>query len=764
MRTRFATLSLAAALLTTLSLTGIGALTAQERLDRVITPPALPPDARLGEPVSLDKPFTFTPSFTSADQWKLRADALRRQLQVALGLWPMPEKMPLRPVIHGKIVRDGYTIEKVFFASAPGHYVSGNLYRPTGGPAPTGSAGSNGARANAASAASAANAANAANVKRPGVLSPHGHWPGPELPSGIRADGRLYERPEADAHKKVAAGGDKTYEGARYPHQARAAGLAKLGAVVFMFDMVGYADSRPIVHREGFTDTEAELRLQSTLGLQMWNAIRALDFLASLPDVDPSRLGVTGESGGGTQTFLLSALDDRPAAAFPAVMVGGAMQGGCVCENAPLLRIGTNNIEIAALFAPKPLGLSGANDWTKDIMTLGLPELKSIYRLYGAGIEANVMARHFPYEHNFNQTSRELMYGWLNTHLKLGHTTGADGTIAETPFKPAAPAELSVYDASHPLPKDAVDAATLRKTLTSASDAQMAALAAKPAAYRDVVESALRAMVQEPPLASVAAAPRPNTFKSLPGDGFDSHLTLLTRGGSGGGANGSGGDAVPTLGLVPKGFKGDAVIVWAHPEGKASLFEADGRTPVAAVRAAMASGAAILAPDVFLTGEFNLNGQKTALKPVKDEETFATFNHGYNRTVLAQRVRDLTTAIAFAKGTLKPKAIHLVAFDSAGTWALLARALAGDTIGRASIDLDGFDFAQVTSPSDERLLPGALKYGGVHGFLSLITSGQTEIFAAPPRPASVQTPTTPAVNVRAGAAAPEAMVRWVLGA
>jgi hypothetical protein len=735
-RTRFASLSLAAALLSTLT------LTAQGRLDRVIDPPALPPDARLGDPVSLDTPFKFTPAFNSVDDWKARSAVLRRQIQVSLGLWPMPEKMPLKPVIHGKIVRDGYTIEKVFFASAPGHYVSGNLYRPTG-----------------------------AGAKRPGVLSPHGHWPGAELPSGVRADGRLYERPEADAREKVAAGGDKTFEGARYPHQARAAGLAKLGAVVFMFDMVGYADSRPIVHREGFTDAEAELRLQSTMGLQMWNAIRALDFLASLPDVDPSRLGVTGESGGGTQTFLLSAIDDRPAVAFPAVMVGGAMQGGCICENAPLLRIGTNNIEIAALFAPKPLGLSGANDWTKDIMTLGLPELKSIYRLYGGDAETRVMARHFPYEHNFNQTARELMYGWFNTHLKLGHTTGADGTIAETPFTPATPTELSVYDASHPRPTDAADAATLRQTMTRASDAQMAALAAKPSAYREVVESALRAMVQEPPLASVAAAPRPNAFKKLAGDGFESHLTLLTRVGPGSGAGGgaaaggaaSGGDAVPTLGLVPKGFKRDAVIVWAHPAGKASLFEADGRTPVAAARAALASGVAILAPDVFLTGEFNLNGQKTALKPVKDEQTFATFNHGYNRTVLAQRVRDLTTTIAFAKSALKPKAIHLVAFDSAGTWALLARALAGDAIGRASIDLDGFDFTQVTSTADERLLPGALKYGGVHGFLSLITSGQTEVFAAPPRPASVKAPATPSVTVREGDATPEAMVRWVLG-
>jgi hypothetical protein len=151
------------------------------------------------------------------------------------------------------------------------------------------------------------------------------------------------------------------------------------------------------------------------------------------------------------------------------------------------------------------------------------------------------------------------------------------------------------------------------------------------------------------------------------------------------------------------------------------------------------------------------------LKPVKDEDKFATFNHGYNRTVLAQRVHDVLTTIAFAKGTLKPKAIHLVAFDGAGPWALLARALAGDTIGRASIDLDGFDFAQVTTFSDERLLPGALKYGGVHGFLPLITSGQTELYAAPPRPASLKTPPTPAIAVRQGEAKPEAMVRWVLG-
>src|SRR4029077_1929707 len=116
---------------------------------------------------------------------------------------------------------------------------------------------------------------------------------------------------------------------------------------------------------EGFTDTAAELWQQSFMGLQTFNSVRALDFLTSLPDVDPARIGVTGASGGGTQTFVLCAIDDRPAAAFPAVMVSTAMQGGCICETCSYLRVGTGNIELAGLFAPKPLGMSAADDWTK---------------------------------------------------------------------------------------------------------------------------------------------------------------------------------------------------------------------------------------------------------------------------------------------------------------------------------------------------------------------------------------------------------------
>src|SRR5919108_699085 len=177
-------------------------------------------------------------------------------------------------------------------------------------------------------------------------------------------------------------------------------------------------------------DAAAELRAQSFMGLQTYNSVRALDFLLSLPEVDAKRIGVTGASGGGTQTFILCAIDDRPAVAFPAVMVSTEMQGGCVCENCSYLRQGTGNVEIAGLFAPKPLAMSGAHDWTIEIETKGLPELKALYRLYGA--EDRVMARAFPqFKHNYNQVSREVMYNWFNKHLRLGQPE----PVVEKPFE-----------------------------------------------------------------------------------------------------------------------------------------------------------------------------------------------------------------------------------------------------------------------------------------------------------------------------------------
>src|SRR5439155_8826703 len=188
---------------------------------RVLEPGKTPADARLERNKTLDDYFPMTVP-ASKEAWETRRRELREQVLVALGLWPMPEKTPLEPVIHGKIDRDDYTIEKVFFASYPGHYVSGNLYRPRG-----------------------------RSGKLPAVLSPHGHWPNGRFYDGEAAHGKEYVQKEIDS------GAEKTVEGARFPLQARCAQLARMGCIVFHYDMVGNADSQQIAHTAGFTDAEA---------------------------------------------------------------------------------------------------------------------------------------------------------------------------------------------------------------------------------------------------------------------------------------------------------------------------------------------------------------------------------------------------------------------------------------------------------------------------------------------------------------------------
>src|SRR5204863_6299432 len=120
----------------------------------------------------------------------------------------------------------------------------------------------------------------------------------------------------------------------------------------------------------------------SLMGFQLWNSIRAVDFLEELADVDKTRIAITGASGGGTQTFLLGAVDDRLAAQAPVVMVSHTMQGGCGCENMPGLRVEFSNMEIAAGAAPRPQILVAATgDWTKTTLTVEGPAIGRVYEL-----------------------------------------------------------------------------------------------------------------------------------------------------------------------------------------------------------------------------------------------------------------------------------------------------------------------------------------------------------------------------------------------
>lgn len=318
-------------------------------------PLLLAEDVRNTRTPNTDTPVTLAAPATR-QQWEARKAVLRTQILNAAGLLPMPAKTPLNPVVTGRIETAEYTIERVALETRPGYWLGGNLYRPKG------QAG-----------------------RHPAVIHPHGHW----------NYGRLEHQP-------------------LYSAQTLAANLARHGMVVYMYDMVGYNDTAQTPH--DFSTPEFQLWGFTPLGLQLWNSIRVLDYLASLPDVDPGRIAATGASGGGTQVFLLAAVDDRLALSAPVNMVSGIMQGGCICENAPGLRIGTNNIETAAMMAPKPMLLVAATgDWTRNVPREEYPAIRRVYELYDKA--AMVEAVQFDSPHNYHQESRGAVYEFLRKHL-----------------------------------------------------------------------------------------------------------------------------------------------------------------------------------------------------------------------------------------------------------------------------------------------------------------------------------------------------------
>ncbi len=304
-------------------------------------------------------PNTDTPAVFAAPAergvWETRRQQLRKQILSAAGLMPLPPRSALNPLIVDRLERKDYTIEKVALETLPGYWLGGNLYRPkAAGPHPT-------------------------------VLHPHGHW--------------TYGRLQHDTLCST---------------PTLAINLARRGFVVFAYDMVGYNDTAQTPH--DFSTPEFQLWSFTPLGLQLWNSIRATDFLETLPDVDSKRLAMTGASGGGTQTFLMTAVDDRIAVSAPVNMISGIMQGGCICENAPGLRVATNNIEIGAMMAPRPmLAVAATGDWTKNVPTVEYPALKKVWELYGLPQRVETVQVTAP--HNYNKESREAVYEFLRKHL-----------------------------------------------------------------------------------------------------------------------------------------------------------------------------------------------------------------------------------------------------------------------------------------------------------------------------------------------------------
>lgn len=645
-----------------------------------------PQDRRLEPLKTYNGHFPFHAPETVAE-WKQRSDSVRQRLLVAAGLWPMPERPDPNAVVHGKVDREEYTVERVILESYPGHYVTGSLYRPKQQEGPL-----------------------------PAVICPYGHWKG----------GRFQEETLQEVRKQIEQGAEKYEIGGRYPLQARCVQLARMGCIVFMYDLEGYADSRQlsedVVHKQklsrpnydgktdwGFYSTQAELRLLSPYGLQAYNSMCVLDWIASLAEVDKSRIAVTGGSGGATQTLLMCAADDRIAAAFAAVMVSTAMQGGCSCENASCLRVGAGNVDFAALFAPKPMGMASADDWTREFHRDGYPELLELFELLGAKSKVH-LASLTQFKHNYNYASRAAMFDWFNKHLRLNVKT----PIVEQDFVPLSQAELTVWNTDHPAPPSQADyeRQLLQKMAEVASDSVEALHPVDEKSAKELLamlRSAFRVV-----LACDLPAPREVECTKVRETNHADHRELigLTR-------NLHSQTELPTILLMPSEWNGQFVL-WAHPEGKQSLFNDEGALR-GELHRLLDQGFSIASADLLFQGEFLASDEEVSKARIAEgERRLPQFTFGYNPSLFAHRTADLltmTSALRHFQGS--PHDVHLVAGEGGGPWALAARAIAGKNVQSAVVDTQGFRFEDLGSWRDPDFLPGAVRYRDLPGLVAL---------------------------------------------
>ena len=627
-------------------------------------------------------PFVVPPT---AEEWSVRRDLLRKRVLVSTGLSPMLPRPPINPVIHGKVKRDGFTVEKVYFESLPGHYVSGLLFRPT-------------------------HSGERGKEKHPGVLSPHGHG------------GRMMQLSDENLAQQIESGGERYEKSGRFPKLARCAHLARMGCVTFIFDMPGYADSQQIPYQVAhkrtlprpeeanfaspcFYSLPAELNLQSIIGLQTFNALRALDFLASLPDVDPERLGVTGGSGGGTQSILLGAIDPRVKVSFPNGMISTSMQGGCFCENACYLRIGTGNVELAALFAPKPQGMTAADDWTRDMMTDGFPQLQQLYAMLGHPKDV-ICKPLLQYKHNYNYVTRAAMYPLMAQHLGIPEFA----SIVEQDYEPLSKIETKVYNEQHPAPRERGVKHEQKVLAWWKTESDKWGKQASKEDYREMLDTAWRKVIFDRglPKASDLSVTRSGAIRDTQSDfrleilhrAWKTSLSLRVLGGE------MLNEKSQTLLLVVPGFLAESKD-FDSLESSVSWI----RKHVCLPNDSKLEDSAIAIIKVM--------AEQPVQRTVEDDHHFAGYTFTYNRPLAVIQCEQILCAITAIDSEWKTQNTALVAHGDMLVATSAAGVIAGPILDRLIVDTGGFRFANLKSYRDPSFLPGASKYGGLAGLLSL---------------------------------------------
>jgi hypothetical protein len=583
------------------------------------------------------------PRFEDAAAWRARSAQLRKQVLMAAGLLPLPDKTPLNPEVFGRTEWSGYSIEKVLLETRPGFFLGGNLYRPKDRSGPF-----------------------------PAIVSPHGHW----------SYGRLEHTPIGSI-------------------PARAISLARQGFVVFTYDMAGYNDTRQLPHT-AIGGRREELWGVGLLGAQLWNSIRAVDFVQSLSDVDPRRIGATGASGGATQTILLSAVDDRIAFSAPVNMISLIMQGGSPCENAPNLRIETNNVELAALMAPRPmLAVSASGDWTRNLPNDEGPAISSLYSLLGA--PGAFEFTQFDSPHNYHQGSREAVYRFFGKTI-LGD---ADPThFAEQSFRLPDPSDLLALW-NRTLPDNAVTAEAYVEDRIREAGVETILLRPRNASTLHKARQEFRERLT---YALMAFEPRPEDIESevvetLP----DGEKLILGRRGYG--------ERIPAVFLrAATPAPGARPTLVIHPEGAAwALSSSQSREGL--VARLLAAGGDVLAIDAFQLA--HAAAPRDIAGAGRRAETYFTT---FNRTDVANRILDVVTAIPYLRQRTGAAEINLACLEDAGPWCSMARAVASGSI-RLAANLGHFNASSDDEYQQKLFIPHLRKAGDFRAAATLWVEG-----------------------------------------
>ncbi len=326
-------------------------------------------------------------------EWQQRKESLRSHLRAAWGEFPA-QPCALDAQTLGRIERDGYRVERIVFQTMPQVWMTANAYVPT----------------------------NASSIQPvPAVLCVHGHWPGAKQDPVV---------------------------------QSRCIGLAKLGFFVLAVDAFG-AGERGIEQKLGEYHGEMTGAMLFPIGrplsgIQVYENMRAVDYLQTRPEVDSERIGITGASGGGNQTMYAGGYDERFRCVVPTCSVGTyrayLSAACCMCEVVPGGITFTEEGDLLGLSVDRGLMVTSATrdafQFSVDQAKISLVRANHIGKLLGA-----FQAEHTIIEspHHYNQPMREAMYGWMTLHLK-GISNGAP--IAEPSIQPEDPESIRCFPAN----------------------------------------------------------------------------------------------------------------------------------------------------------------------------------------------------------------------------------------------------------------------------------------------------------------------------